>query len=270
MTARPASATPGRPPIEFRDVSKTYRAPKGRKSVDVIDDVSLTVNESELLALVGPSGCGKSTLLNMIAGLVPVSSGAVVYRGASVTEVNTDVGYMTQKDTLMPWRTTEDNIRLPLQIRNPKADIADTVAEYIQMVGLKGFENHYPAQLSGGMRKRVALARTLIYEPNTLLMDEPFGALDAQLRLVLHAELLRIWTEHRKTIVFVTHDLQEAITLADRVIVMSGRPGRIIGEHRVDLGRPRDVTRVRFSPEFGAIFEAVWSNLESDVEKVFE
>src|SRR5690606_559857 len=199
-------------------------------SILAVDDISLDVRNGEFVALVGPSGCGKSTALNMIAGLLKPSAGTVSYAGAPVAGPNTRVGYMTQKDTLLPWRTVEDNIAIAFELRARKAEAANArerVREMIELVGLAGFERHYPAELSGGMRKRAALARMVIAEPETLLLDEPFGALDAQVRLVMQQELLRLVELRKMTVVLVTHDLEEAGALADRVVVFTARPGRI-------------------------------------------
>ena len=203
----------------------------------------------------------------MAAGLLAPSAGSVLYRGAPVPSPNTDVGYMTQRDTLLPWRTVEDNVAIALELRGEsrEADRHQRAHQWLARMGLAGFETSYPAQLSGGMRRRVSMARTLAYEPETILMDEPFGALDAQLRLVMHDELLKLWTGTRKTIVFVTHDLAEALTLADRVAVFSARPGRIRAIETVDLPRPRDVFRIRFDPRFGELHDRLWSYLEASV-----
>ena len=229
-------------------------------------DVNLQVARGEFLAVVGPSGCGKSTLLNMVAGLMRPSAGSIAYDGSLVVDVNRRVGYMTQRDNLLPWRTVVTNIGIALEIAHvDAAERNRRVARFVNLVGLSGFEKAYPAELSGGMRKRVALARTLIYDPETLLMDEPFGALDAQLKLILHSELLRIWDESRKTIIFVTHDLTEAITLADRVVVLSGRPGTVKLVQTIDLARPRDVFKIRFTERFGQMHEQLWSALEDDI-----
>ena len=206
----------------------------------------------------------------MIAGLQAPTAGRVVYDGTPVNGPNRQVGYMTQKDTLLPWRSVADNIGLALElkIRSVSGGERDRrVAQMIELVGLKGFERHYPGELSGGMRKRVALARSLIYEPETLLMDEPFAALDAQLRLVMHDELLRLTRLRRMTVVFVTHDLGEAITLADRVIVFTGRPGRIKALREIPLAHPRDAFRVRFSEAFAHLHEELWNELKDEVAK---
>jgi len=229
-------------------------------------DISLDINESEFVAIVGPSGCGKSTLLNLAAGLLKPSSGEVRYRGNLISEPNTDLGYLTQKDTLLPWRTVEQNVAVALEIAGvDRSERADKVRRYVELVGLKGFEKHYPAQLSGGMRRRAMLARTLIYQPKIFAMDEPFGALDSQLRLVMQSELLRIWAETRCTAIFVTHDVGEAIALADRVVVFTGRPGRIAVVEPVDLPRPRDVFRIRFDRRFNELHDKVWGYLEDSV-----
>ncbi|MDQ6433188.1 ABC transporter ATP-binding protein [Mesorhizobium sp. LHD-90] len=224
---------------------------------------SLDVRHGEFLAIVGPSGCGKSTLLNLVAGTLVPSSGAVAYKGNGVAGINHDVGYVTQKNYCLPWRTVEGNVRLPLEFRNvPPADAREQVRDALAMVGLLGFEKAYPKQLSGGMQQRVAIARTLAYRPSVYLMDEPFGSLDAQLRTRMHEELLKIWQETGATFVFVTHDLQEAITLADRVVVMSKRPGipKLVVD--IDLPRPRDIIDIQASPAFGAYFKTLWAALD--------
>jgi NitT/TauT family transport system ATP-binding protein len=252
--------------VHLEGVAKQFY--RDRQPLLACRDVSLQVRRGEFVAVVGPSGCGKSTLLNMVAGLMRPSAGTIWYDGHPVADVNRRVGYMTQRDNLLPWRTVETNIGIALEIGHVNGtERHDRVQRFVNLVGLSGFERAYPAELSGGMRKRVALARTLIYDPETLLMDEPFGALDAQLKLILHAELLRIWEESGKTIVFVTHDLTEAITLADRVIVLSSRPGTVKLTQVIDLGRPRDVFKVRFTPRFGELHELLWSALEDDIRK---
>jgi NitT/TauT family transport system ATP-binding protein len=250
--------------IEYRGVSRRFHSRSG--TVVACEDVNLSVRRGEFMAVVGPSGCGKSTLLNMAAGLMAPSTGQVLYGGKPVLAPNTDVGYLTQRDTLLPWRTVEDNVAIALELRGQsRVDRLRVAREWLDRVGLTGFEKSYPAQLSGGMRRRVALARTLAYEPETILMDEPFGALDAQLRMVMHEELLKLWTGTRKTVIFVTHDLAEALTLADRIAVFSARPGRIRSLETVDLPRPRDVFRIRFDPHFGELHDRLWSYLEASV-----
>jgi NitT/TauT family transport system ATP-binding protein len=254
--------------VRLVGVGKKF-AMRGRE-IQALQPVDLEVKREEFVALVGPSGCGKSTILNLVAGLMPPSEGGVFYDDGPVLGINRRVGYMTQKDTLLPWRNTADNIRISLELKCrsvPKKEAADKVAQIIDLVGLKGFEAHYPAELSGGMRKRVALARTLIYEPETLLMDEPFGALDAQLKLLMLNELQQLTRVRRMTVIFVTHDLGEAIALADRVVVFSARPGRIRKIRDVPLPRPRDVFRVRFSEQFARLYEELWDELKDEVMK---
>ena len=232
-------------------------------SLHAMGPTTLQVRRGEFLVIVGPSGCGKSTLLNMVAGTLAPSSGSVSYDGVTVGGANRDVGYITQKNYCLPWRTVEANVRLPLEFRKlPPQEIEERAQSAIIRVGLAGFEKAYPRQLSGGMLQRVMIARTLAYEPHTYLMDEPFGSLDAQLRLKMHAELLKLWEQTGSTFVFVTHDLQEAITLADRVVVMSKRPGtpKLIVD--IDLPRPRDVVDIHANPAFGAYFKQLWSALD--------
>lgn len=264
--------------IEIGAVTKSFVA-RGREVV-ALSPIDLIIEDGAFVALVGPSGCGKSTLLNMIAGIVSPSSGTVKHEGRTITDINTAVGYMTQQDSLLPWRTTEQNIALPLMLRGASsADITRRVDEMLALVGLEQFRHHFPSELSGGMRKRVALAQVLAYDPGTLLMDEPFGALDAQLKLVMQAELLQVWERSgtaplaststqgraRKTIVFVTHDLAEAITLADRVIVFSGRPGRIKAVREITMARPRDPLRIQFDDAFRTLHTELWDLLAPEV-----
>jgi NitT/TauT family transport system ATP-binding protein len=252
--------------IQIERVDKRYVG-RGREVV-ALDHVSLTIAEREFIAFVGPSGCGKSTLLNMIAGIVPLSSGTILHEGRKVTAINRRVGYLTQADSVLPWRTVEQNVALPLEFRGlPAVERARRVAEMLALVDLEGFGKAFPKELSGGMRKRVALAQMLAYEPDTLLMDEPFGALDAQLKLVMAQQLLRIWQERKKTIVFVTHDLAEAIALASRVVVFSGRPGRIKCIEPIDIPYPRDVFKVRFLPTFEKAYDRLWRELSPEIAK---
>jgi len=246
--------------IDLHHVSKTFR--KQSETVDAVRDISLTIAQKEIVAIIGPSGCGKSTLLNMIAGLYAPSRGSIVYKGARVSDVNTDVGYMTQKDNLLPWRTVRDNIAFPLELagaaKNVRAARADRV---IAHVGLDGFAHRYPHELSGGMRKRACLARMLLYGAETALLDEPFAALDAQLKLAMHDLLLKLAAETGQTVVLVTHDLMEAVTLADRVLVCTRRPATLALEQRIDLTRPRDVLNVRFTNEFKELYDTLWERL---------
>jgi len=254
--------------IRLIGAGKTFQV-RGTE-LEALQPIDLGVRREEFVALVGPSGCGKSTILNLVAGLLAPSAGQVLYDGEPVTGPNRRVGYLTQKDTLLPWRSTADNIRIALELKcraTPRAEAAERVAQMMELVGLKGFEHHYPAELSGGMRKRAALARTLIYEPETLLMDEPFGALDAQLKLLMLDQLQRLTQHRRMTVVFVTHDLGEAITLADRIVVVSARPGRVRAVHEVRLPRPRDVFKIRFTEDFAHQHERLWDELKDDIIK---
>ncbi len=232
-----------------------------------MDRVSFDVSDGEFVAVVGPSGCGKSTVLNMIGGLVRPSAGAVLIDDALVGDAAPkQVGYVFQKDTVFPWRTVARNIALGLEYRGVTApERARRVREAIALAGLEGFEDAFPATLSGGMRQRVALMRTLVVDPEIVLMDEPFGALDTHTKLTLHAELLRLWEARRQTVVFVTHDLSEAITLADRVVVMTRRPGRIKLVHEVKLARPRDVIALRESDEYAREYGRLWHVLGEEL-----
>jgi NitT/TauT family transport system ATP-binding protein len=245
------------PVIEFEGVVARFG------NLHAMGPATLSVKRGEFLAIVGPSGCGKSTLLNMVAGTLKPAEGTVRYKGKQVERINYDVGYITQKNFCLPWRTVEANVSLPLEFRKyPKDEIAKRVRMAVEKVGLKGFENAYPKQLSGGMLQRVMIARTLAYTPDIYLMDEPFGSLDAQLRTHMHGELLRLWQESGATFVFVTHDLQEAITLADRVVVISKRPGRPKLVVDIDLPRPRDVIDIHSNPAFGAYVKQLWAALD--------
>ncbi|WP_370155392.1 ABC transporter ATP-binding protein [Ferrovibrio sp.] len=250
--------------IAVRGAAKIFVA-RGAE-VPALLPTDLDIPSGRFVSFVGPSGCGKSTLLNMIAGIVAPSYGEIEHDGAVVSGINRNVGYMTQADSLLPWRSAEENVSLPLILRGwPRDRIAARVDSMLAMVGLTKFRRHFPAELSGGMRKRVALAQVLAYDPGTLLMDEPFGALDAQLKLVMQNELARIWDDTRKTIVFVTHDLAEAIALSDEVVIFSGRPGRIKSVRKIDLPRPRDVFRLQFDPAFRALYNELWDALAPEI-----
>jgi NitT/TauT family transport system ATP-binding protein len=249
------------PAVELRGVGKIFTS--RHSSIDVLNGLNLSLGDGEFVAIVGPSGSGKSTMLNLLAGLDRPSSGAVMCQGRRIQGVNTDIGYLTQHDCLLPWRTVEDNIAVPLEIRGvERSERTVRVGNMIAQVGLEGFEKHYPSQLSGGMRKRAMLARTLIYDPPILLMDEPFGPLDAQLKLTMQAELLKLWSARRKTVVFITHDIVEAITLADRVVVLSARPSRIKLDELIMIPRPREVHEVRFHPSFEEHYRRLWTALD--------
>lgn len=248
--------------IALEGLRKTFS--RENEHVEAVASVDLEIEREEIVALIGPSGCGKSTLLHVIAGLYEPTAGRVFYGGAEVTSVNTAVGYMTQKETLLPWRTVQDNIALPLEITGvSKKERFQRAQHFIDQMGLSGFERRYPSELSGGMRKRAALARMLLYSPETLLLDEPFGALDAQLKIAMHELLLGLYEKHRQTIVLVTHDLMEAVTLADRVIVLTNRPARVTFMQHIPLPRPRDVHNIRFTNKFKELYDVVWERLRS-------
>jgi NitT/TauT family transport system ATP-binding protein len=251
--------------ISYRNVGKTFETDQGE--VVAVRDISLEVRTGEFITLVGPSGCGKSTLLNMAAGLFAPTSGKVFYQGSEVQPYNQRVGYMTQNDHLLPWRDVLGNVMIPLEIRGvPRHEARDRVMELLEKMGLSGFEQSYPSQLSGGMRKRCALARLLAYDPDALLMDEPFGALDAQLRLKMQIEIRRLAIELGKTVVFVTHDLDEAVSLADRCVVFTHRPGTIARIVDVPLGRDRDLMNLRRDNAYRDLNAELWDLLAPDMD----
>jgi NitT/TauT family transport system ATP-binding protein len=232
-------------------VSKTFTR-RGGGGVDAVKDVSLSVGEGEFVCVVGPSGCGKSTLLKLLAGLVVPTRGRIRFRNEDILAPRRDVGIVFQSPILLPWRTALQNVLLPIQIyRLPEESARRRADGLFDLVGLKGFEGSYPHELSGGMQQRVAIARALIHDPEVLLMDEPFGALDAMTRQLMNLELTRIWDAQKKTVLLITHDISEAIFLADRVLVMSARPGTIVETIEVDLPRPRRLSVVA-APKFGA------------------
>jgi NitT/TauT family transport system ATP-binding protein len=235
------------------------------RAVTALDGFSLDVYDGEFVAIVGPSGCGKSTLLHMIGVFEPLDSGEILLNGTPVTRPGPDRGMLFQEYALFPWRTVVGNITWPLRVQGvPKDQQRATADRLMTLVGLKQFEKHYPSELSGGMKQRVALARVLAFDPKMLLMDEPLGALDAQNRELLQEELQRIWNVSRKTVVFVTHDVEEAVYLADRVIVFTARPGRIKQDIALSLPRPRDID-VKKSPEHVAYRNAIWDMLREEV-----
>ena len=258
--------------IDVSDVYKVFVARGNRlqrRAFLALQDINLKIAAGRFVSFVGPSGCGKSTLLNMIAGLVRPTEGVVRYKGQPVVGVNTDVGYITQDDNLLPWRTLQENVEVALEFRGvPASQRRDQATRYIGMVGLSGFEHHYPHELSGGMRKRTALVRTLIYEPSVILMDEPFGPLDAQTRVILQDELLRLWEGTGKTIVFVTHDLVEAIGLSDEIVLFSRAPGTLKQTYQVPLPRPRDVFHIHADPRFPEFYDRLWRDLKEEIVDV--
>jgi NitT/TauT family transport system ATP-binding protein len=248
------------PRILLDNVSVSYETPRGR--LRVVDRVSLAVDKAEFVVLVGPSGSGKSTILRAIAGLNAAESGTITVDGKTVDGPPEHIGFMFQKDTLLPWLTVRENIEVGLALAGvPAAQWTQRIADLLALLRLSEFRDAYPAQLSGGMRHRVSLGRMLAYQPAVMLMDEPFGALDFQTKAVMGRELLRIWEAERRSILFVTHDIEEAVALADRVLVFSPRPARIVAEYRIDLPRPRNLRALRGSPEFSAYTRAIWEAL---------
>jgi NitT/TauT family transport system ATP-binding protein len=232
-----------------------------------VEQATLNVADGEFVAIVGPTGCGKSTLLNIAAGLIAPAAGNVAIYGASLSNLNRQAGYLFQADALFPWKTAIDNVAIGLEIAGTAATAARSRAQdWLTRVGLGGFADRYPHMLSGGQRKRVGLAQVLIRDPKILLMDEPFGPLDAQTRQIMGNLLLDLWSADRKAVLFVTHDLEEAIALADRVLIMSAGPSsRVIGDYRVPLSRPRDVEGVRVDPVFTDLRGRIWEQLKGEV-----
>jgi NitT/TauT family transport system ATP-binding protein len=262
--ARQAAAAA--PAIAFDRVTVRFATP-ARGVHTAVTGVTLAVEEGRFVAIVGPSGCGKSTLLNLAAGLLATPDGSVRVFGEELRGINRHAAYLFQQDALLPWRSVLDNVRLGLDFRRVPAAQAEAEARAaITRVGLAGFEDRFPHQLSGGMRKRVAIAQSWIVDPRILLMDEPFGALDVQTRQNMENELLEMWQESRKTVLFITHDLEEAIALADRVVVMTAGPGRIKGDYDVSLPRPRDVIEIRLNPDFTVLYRQIWADLRDEVK----
>ncbi len=243
---------------QFNNISKSFGG------MPAIREVQLDIREGEFTCVIGPSGCGKSTLLNLLSGLDTPTSGTVLYEGRAVQMPNRQAGYVTQRDLLLPWRTVAGNIQFALEARGWKRQaIRDRVDQVLAIIGLTEAADAYPYQLSGGMRKRVSIGRVLAYEPAVLLMDEPFGSLDAQLRMQLQDELLRIWQSGKtKSVIFVTHDLAEAITLADQIVVMNGSPGEITFQLTIDIPRPRHAVAVQQHPAYPQYFVQLWNALE--------
>ena len=237
-----------------------------------VADTSLRVADGEFVSVVGPTGCGKSTLLNVAAGLLEPSGGEISIYGQPLLGTNRAAGYLFQQDALMPWRSALRNVTAGLEYRHvPAAEARERANEWLDRVGLRGHGHRLPHQMSGGMRKRVALAQTMIMDPRFILMDEPFSALDVQTRALMENELLELWTAHRKSVLFITHDLEEAISLSDRVIVLSAGPStRPIAEFVIDLPRPRDVAEIRLTPRFLEVHQMIWSTMRDEVLKAYE
>ena len=280
MRARPAGAAAEaqaedtdlarRDAVRFRRVAVAFALPAGG-SYPAVAAIDLGVGAHEFVAIVGPTGCGKSTLLNAAAGLLLPSGGEVLVMGAALTGLNKWAGYLFQQDALMPWKTARDNVAIGLEVAGiGRAEALAKAQAWLERVGLAAFGERYPHQLSGGQRKRVGLAQVLIRGPKILLMDEPFGPLDAQTRQIMGNVLLELWALDRKAVLFVTHDLEEAIALADRVVIMSAGPAaRIIGVHPIDLARPRDASEVRLLPRFHELHKLIWSELRAEVLKAY-
>jgi NitT/TauT family transport system ATP-binding protein len=254
----------GPPILEVRNLSKEY------SGFTAIDNVGLEVYRHEFVSIIGPSGCGKSTLLELIAGLVPRTSGEIFIKGVGVKNGHSAIGIIFQQESIFPWRTALENMEFGLQMQGvPKDERRKKSLEMIELMGLDGFENRYPDQLSGGMKQRVAIARALVMKPEILLMDEPFGALDEQTRIILGEELLRIQQQIGQTILFVTHNINEAVQLSDRVIVMTARPGKIKSVVEIDLERPRS-SEIIGSENFGRLVGRIWMSLREESLKSFQ
>lgn len=255
--------------IEIQNIRKTFTDDQGGE-VQALAGMDLEVADNEFVSIVGPSGCGKSTLMEIIGGLTEPTEGEVLTDGERINGPHPEVGLIFQEESAFPWRTVIENVEFGLQMHQvAKAERRGRARNLIELVGLKGFEDRYPGQLSGGMRQRVAIARTLVMNPGVLLMDEPFGALDEQTRLILGDELLRIWSQTQATVLFITHSIEEAALLSDRVVVMSARPGEIRKIVQVDLDRPRDSSVVS-TPEFGKITGSIWEVLREESMKALK
>ncbi|AAX76281.1 hypothetical protein P053_01523 [Brucella abortus 01-4165] len=257
--------------IELKDVQISFRLADGGR-FDAVAESNLAVAENEFVAIVGPTGCGKSTLLNAVAGLLTPASGTVEISGQRLQGLNSKAGYLFQQDALMPWKTVLENVAIGLEIAGtPKAKAREQAREWLNKVGLGTFGDRYPHMLSGGQRKRVGLAQVLIRNPKYLLMDEPFGPLDAQTRVIMGDLLLDLWSQDKKAVMFVTHDLEEAIALADRVVIMSAGPrARIMAEYRIPLARPREISEIRLDNQFHEIHREIWSALKEEVLKGYQ
>ncbi|UHS58909.1 ABC transporter ATP-binding protein (plasmid) [Agrobacterium vaccinii] len=261
----PVADVQAKPMVTIDDVTMAFG------SFVAVQDVNLNVGDGEFLSIVGPTGCGKSTILNAIAGLLKPAKGTVAIDGAAVNGVQNNIGYLFQQDALLPWKTAYQNVELGLMFRGvPEVERRGKVLAWLEKVGLKGFEARFPHQLSGGQRKRVQMAQALITEPKVILMDEPFSALDIHTRHLMQNELLRLWQEDRRAVVMITHDLEEAIALGDRVVVLAAGPkSRVIESFPVDLERPRNVAEIKLDPKFMTLYRDIWASLRGEVEKSY-
>jgi NitT/TauT family transport system ATP-binding protein len=256
--------------VKFSNVSKRFRTPKG-DWYQALKELNFEVQAGEFVSLVGPTGCGKSTALTLVSGLEFPSLGSVYVDGSIVKDIDTSTGFVFQHDATFPWMNVQNNVSSGPRFRGlPDTEVAELVKKWIGKVGLTGFEKHFPHQLSGGMRKRVALAQSLINEPRLLLLDEPFSALDVQTRAIMTEELMQLWEQTGSTVMFVTHDLEEAIALSDRVLVMTAGPGSIKANFKIDLPRPRKARDIRFSPEFIKIYQEIWEVLREEVDVAYQ
>jgi NitT/TauT family transport system ATP-binding protein len=267
---KPSDAATGAAQIDLTGVTKRFVTPSG-SMFTALRDVDLTIGPGQFCAIVGPTGCGKSTTLTMVAGLERPSAGTVRVGGQPVDGIARGTGFMFQADALLPWKTVVGNVALGPVFRGvPKKEAQDRARDWLRRVGLAGFEDHHPHQLSGGMRKRVSLAAALINEPSILLMDEPFGALDVQTKAIMSNELLGLWEQTKPSVIFVTHDLEEAIALADQVVVMTVGPGTVKAVYDIDLPRPRGaVQEIRFQPRFLELHHQIWESLREEVERAY-
>lgn len=275
MTIKGVKTVAAASKIEITNVSRTFNVRKnggtGKEKFFALKDFNLSVNEGEFLTIVGPSGCGKSTLLDLLIGLNHADEGEIRIDGKAITGPALDRGIVLQGYALFPWRTVRRNVEFGLEIKGiPKKERGEIADKYIRLVDLENFSDHFPYELSGGMQQRVAIARALAYDPEVLLMDEPFAAVDAQTRETMQDELLRIWEKTHKTIVFVTHSIEEAVGLADRVAVMTRQPGRIKEVVNVNLPRPRRIGDVRNKPDFSILSHRVWELLQDEQERTVE
>ena len=261
------------PAIELKGIACTFvsKDQPGQRYT-AVSDVDLTVGAGEFVSVVGPTGCGKSTLLNVAAGLLSPSKGSVKIFGEPLTGINSRAGYMFQAESLMPWRTALDNVMAGLQFRGvPQREARTQAEDWLRRVGLGGFGDRYPHQMSGGMRKRASLAQTLVMDPDIILMDEPFSALDIQTRQLMENEVLDLWQSKKKAVLFITHDLDEAIAMSDRVVILSAGPAsHPIGEFTIDIERPRDVAEVKTTPRFLELHAAIWGVLREEVLKGYQ